>query len=49
VIFKGLSKVKSIASSYVLLRAKQFLSETFLSAGFSFRYWTESFKMGQPV
>jgi len=35
--FKGLSKVKSMASSYVLLRVKQFLSETFLSTGFSFR------------
>jgi len=35
--FRGLSKVKSMTPSYVSLRAKQFLSETFLSTGFSFR------------
>jgi len=34
--FRGLSKVKSMASSYVPLRTKQLLSETFLSTGFSF-------------
>jgi len=35
--FRGLSKVKSLASSYVPLRVKLLLSETFLSIGFNFR------------
>jgi len=35
--FKELSKIKSMVLSYVSLRTKQLLSETFLSTGFSFR------------
>jgi len=37
VIFRGLSKVKSMTPFYVPPQAKQLLSETFLSTGFSFR------------
>ena len=35
--FKELSKIKSMVLSYVSLRTKQLLFETFLSTGFSFR------------
>ncbi|KYN21999.1 hypothetical protein ALC57_05611 [Trachymyrmex cornetzi] len=44
-IFRGLSKVKSMAPSYVALQVKQLLSETFLSTGFSFRdIWLDHLK-----
>jgi len=35
--FRELSKIKSMVLSYVSLRTKQLLFETFLSTGFSFR------------
>ncbi|KYN21847.1 hypothetical protein ALC57_05771, partial [Trachymyrmex cornetzi] len=51
VTFRRLSKIKLIAPSYVPLRIKQLLSETFLSTGFSVRdiwldhlKWARSFK-----
>ncbi|KYN21837.1 hypothetical protein ALC57_05780, partial [Trachymyrmex cornetzi] len=45
VTFRGLSKIKSMAPSYVPLRVKQLLSETFLSTGFSCRdIWLDHLK-----
>ncbi|KYN17759.1 hypothetical protein ALC57_09948, partial [Trachymyrmex cornetzi] len=45
VTLRGLSKVKSMAPSYVPFRVKQLLSETFLSTGFSFQdIWLDHLK-----